>query len=109
MNLFFYFRRLHLYHTICIVLITLKFDFMLRTLFKTICCVLLILPAMAQAQTDFVKTAIDETKRQYAPDSRTAIFAVEGELLNDSLCVLKGRCNNRQAVEALLHLSLIHI
>ena len=58
---------------------------------------------MAQAQTDFVKTAIDETKRQYAPDSRTAIFAVEGELLNDSLCVLKGRCNNRLAVEALLH------
>ena len=76
---------------------------MLRTLFKTICCVLLILPAMAQAQTDFVKTAIDETKRQYAPDSRTAIFAVEGELLNNSLCVLKGRCNNRLAVEALLH------
>lgn len=77
---------------------------MLRNLFKTICCVLLILPAMAlQAQNDFVKTAIDATKRQYAPDSRTAIFAVEGELLNDSLCVLKGRCNNRQAVDALLH------
>ena len=77
---------------------------MLRNLFKTICCVLLILPAMAlQAQNDFVKTAIDATKRQYAPDSRTAIFAVEGELLNDSLCVLKGRCNNRQAVDTLLH------
>ena len=81
----------------------LKNRFMLKVILKAICCILFTLPVMTtNAQTDIVKTAIQEIGRQFAPDSRTAIFSISGEISDDSLCILKGRCDNRQAVDALL-------
>lgn len=69
---------------------------------KIIFCFLSIIPFMAVAQSNIVDSIIKQTKEQYAPDSRTAIFSISGELLNDSICVLKGSCDSEQAVEALL-------
>lgn len=56
----------------------------------------------AMAQTSIVQTAIEQTRRQYAPDSRTALFDLSVELSNDSSYILKGCCDNPRAVEALL-------
>lgn len=76
---------------------------MLNAILRTVCSILLILPTMTlYAQHDRVQSAIDETRKQFAPDSRSAIFAVSGKMTSDTQCVLKGRCDNRQAVETLL-------
>lgn len=76
---------------------------MFNIILRIACCILPIFSAiMSQAQPAIVQSVIDETKEQFAPDSRTAIFAISGRMSNDTLCVLKGRCDNRQAVEALL-------
>ena len=69
---------------------------------KTILCFLLIIPIMANARSNDIQTWIEQIGRQYAPDSRTAIYTVSSELLNDSIHILKGKCDNRQAVETLL-------
>ena len=69
---------------------------------KTILCFLLIIPIMANARSNDIQTWIERIGRQYAPDSRTAIYTVSSELLNDSIHILKGKCDNRQAVETLL-------
>ena len=57
---------------------------------------------MANARSNDIQTWIERIGRQYAPDSRTAIYTVSSELLNDSIHILKGKCDNRQAVETLL-------
>ena len=69
---------------------------------KIILCFLLIIPIMANAQSNDIQTWIERIGRQYAPDSRTAVYTVSSELLNDSIHILKGKCDNRQAVETLL-------
>ena len=69
---------------------------------KTILCFLLIIPIMANARSNDIQTWIEQIGRQYAPDSRTAVYTVSSELLNDSIHILKGKCDNRQAVETLL-------
>ena len=69
---------------------------------KTILCFLLIIPIMANARSNDMQTWIERIGRQYAPDSRTAVYTVSSELLNDSIHILKGKCDNRQAIETLL-------
>lgn len=69
---------------------------------KTILCFLLIIPIMANARSNDIQTWIEQIGRQYAPDSRTAVYTVSSELLNDSIHILEGKCDNRQAVETLL-------
>lgn len=57
---------------------------------------------MANARSNDIQTWIEQIGRQYAPDSRTAVYTVSSELLNGSIHILKGKCDNRQAVETLL-------
>ena len=75
---------------------------MLKSILNIFCSILLIIPAMANPQSNFVQTAIEEIGKQYAPDARTAIYTLSGEWVNDSCCLLKGECDNRVAVNALL-------
>ena len=69
---------------------------------KTILCFLLIIPIMANARSNDMQTWIERIGRQYAPDSRTAVYTVSSELLNVCIHILKGKCDNRQAIETLL-------
>lgn len=78
---------------------------MLKSILNICCSILLTIPVMAnaQAQSNVVQTAIEEIGKQYAPDAQTAIYTLSGEWTNDTLCLLKGECDNREAVDALLH------
>ena len=64
---------------------------MLKSIIKITGSFLLLCATLtAMAQTSIVQTAIEQTRRQYAPDSRTALFDLSVELSNDSSYILKG-------------------
>ena len=44
---------------------------------------------------------LDAVRRQYAPDRRVAVFEIEAEQVNDTLHILKGKCDDPEAIEAL--------
>ena len=44
---------------------------------------------------------LDAVRRQHAPDRRVAVFEIEAERINDTLHILKGKCDDPEAIEAL--------
>lgn len=44
---------------------------------------------------------LDAVRRQHAPDRRIAVFEIEAERINDTLHILKGKCDDPEAIEAL--------
>ena len=53
--------------------------------------------AKAQSAGDLV----EQVRARYAPDKRVAVFEIEAEQVNDRLYILKGKCDDPEAVRAL--------
>ena len=53
--------------------------------------------AKAQSAGDLV----EQVRARYAPDKRVAVFEIEAEQVNDTLYILKGKCDDPEAVRAL--------
>lgn len=61
----------------------------------------LLLTATAGLQAQEVRGIIGKVRGQYAPDKRVAVFEVKGEKVNDTHYILKGKCDNPEALAAL--------